>query len=97
MIFVFSDKYLNIKKLKSHKRRDNKMHIKDIPQLDQLSISDKILLVEELWDNIYSEADQVPVPQSHIAELENRLARYTAHPETLLSFDELRTRIESRK
>ncbi|MBI5102900.1 MAG: addiction module protein [Nitrospirae bacterium] len=72
------------------------MHVKDIPQIDKLSIPEKILLVEDLWDNIYSAASDVPVPQSHISELDKRLARHKSNPGELLSLDELRKNIESR-
>jgi hypothetical protein len=39
----------------------------------------------------------VPVPQSHIEELDRRLKRYKSAPGMLLSLEELRTRIERRK
>ncbi len=73
------------------------MRVTDIPQIEKISIPEKILLVEDLWDNIYSEEFDVPVPQSHMAELDRRLARHKSSPGELLSLDELRKRIESRK
>ena len=38
------------------------MRVTDIPQIDKLSIPEKIILVEDLWDNIYSSEFDVPVP-----------------------------------
>ncbi len=73
------------------------MHISDIPEITKLSTPEKILLVEDLWDNIASDESVVPVPQSHMDELDKRLKRYELGPGNLLSFEELRTRIESRK
>jgi putative addiction module component (TIGR02574 family) len=73
------------------------MRITDIPQIDKLSIPEKILLVEDLWDNIYSADVDVPVPQSHMSELDKRMASHKAGPGELLSLEELRKRIESRK
>jgi len=73
------------------------MRIKDIPQIKKLSIPEKILLVEDLWDNISSEESAITVPQSHMTELNRRLAKHTSSPGDLLSLDELRKRIESRK
>ena len=73
------------------------MHVKDIPEINKLSIPEKILLVDDLWDNIYFAEFDVPVPQSHISELDRRLARHKSNPGKLLSLDELRTRIESKK
>jgi putative addiction module component (TIGR02574 family) len=73
------------------------MRVADIPQLEKLTVSEKILLVEDIWDNISAEESIIPVPQSHIAELDKRLARHKSGPGTLLSIDELRTKIELRK
>lgn len=73
------------------------MHIKDIPHIEKLSIPEKILLVEDLWDNISAEESAIPVPQSHMTELDSRLAKHKSNPGELLSLDELRKRIESRK
>lgn len=73
------------------------MRVIDIPQIKKLSIPEKILLVEDLWDNISSEESAIPVPQSHMKELDRRLARHKSSPGELLSLDELRTKIESRK
>ena len=73
------------------------MRVKDIPQIEKLSVSEKILLVEDIWDNISSEESAIPVPRSHIKELERRLAGHKSGPGELLSLDELRARIDLRK
>jgi len=73
------------------------MRVKDLPEISKLSTPEKILLVEDLWDNISADDSSIPVPESHKAELDNRLKRYQAAPGTLLSLDDLRTRIEKRK
>jgi putative addiction module component (TIGR02574 family) len=73
------------------------MRVSDIHEIAKLSTPEKILLVEDLWDSIASDESAVPVPQSHMEELDRRLNRYGSSPGTLLSLDELRTRIEKRK
>lgn len=45
------------------------MSVKDIPDIKKLSTAEKILLVEDLWDSIASDESVVPVPQSHMEEL----------------------------
>ena len=40
------------------------MRVKDIPQIEKLSVSEKILLVEDIWDNISSEESAIPVPRA---------------------------------
>ena len=73
------------------------MRIADIPEIDSLSTSEKILLVEDLWDRIAVGESRVPVPQSHKEELDRRLGHYKSHPGSLLSLDELQERIERKK
>ena len=73
------------------------MRASDIPEIIQLSIPEKILLVEDLWDSIASDESAVRVPQSHVEELHRRFKRYESAPGNLLSLEELQTRIERRK
>lgn len=73
------------------------MRLDEIPEIDRLSIPEKILLVEDLWDSIASDESSVPVPQSHVKELDRRLKRYGSHPGDILSLEELQRRIEKRK
>lgn len=73
------------------------MHINDIPEIAQLSVPEKILFVEELWDSIAQDESRVSVPQSHQDELDRRLQSYTAAPGNLLSLEELQARIERNK
>ena len=44
------------------------MTLADIPGIRQLSVAERILLVEELWDSIAAEPASVPVPPSHRAD-----------------------------
>jgi putative addiction module component (TIGR02574 family) len=73
------------------------MRVKDLPEIAKLSTPEKILLVEDLWDNISADDSSIPVPESHKAELDKRLKRYHSAPGTLLSLDDLSARIEKRK
>ena len=73
------------------------MRVKDLPEISKLSTPEKILLVEDLWDNISAEDSSIPVLESHKTELDNRLKRYQPAPGALLSLDDLKTRIEKRR
>jgi putative addiction module component (TIGR02574 family) len=73
------------------------MRLTDIPEIARLSTPEKILLVEDLWDSIVSDELSVPVPQSHLEELDQRLKRYASHPGELLSLETLACRVERRK
>ncbi len=73
------------------------MRATDIPEITKLSTPEKILLVEDLWDSIVSDESVVPVPPSHMEELDRRLKRFESTPGPLLSLDELQVGIERRK
>lgn len=73
------------------------MRVKDIPEIEKLSISEKILLVEDIWDSIATEESSVLVPQAHIDELDRRHEKHKSGLGTLMSLDELKKRIDIRK
>ena len=73
------------------------MRASDIPEIIKLSTPEKILFVEDLWDSISMEEADVPVPESHKAELDRRLRQYELAPGPLLTLEELKPRIEKRK
>lgn len=49
---------------------------RSIMKIDQLSQSEKILLVENLWDSIRAEAEASPLTEAQRLELDRRLAEY---------------------
>jgi len=69
------------------------MRVDAIPEISRLSTAEKILLVEDLWDSIAADAAPLPVPQSHLDELERRWARFAAAPGDVLSLDELKATV----
>ena len=38
-----------------------------------LSVAERILLAEELWDSVATCAENLPVPQEHLEELKRRI------------------------
>lgn len=73
------------------------MNLTDIPQIAKLSVPEKILLVEDLWDSIARDDKKIPMPESHKKELDARFARHSVSPGELLTLEELKDRIEARK
>ena len=74
------------------------MRLTDIPEINRLSVPEKILLVEDPWDSIAEDESSVPVPASHMEELDKRIHAYEFRSRaTYLSLEELRSRIERRK
>jgi putative addiction module component (TIGR02574 family) len=68
------------------------MEINYMREIEKLDLSEKIKFVEELWDSILSEEPNIPVPESHISELHKR--KSTVRKEDLLTFDELKSRVD---
>ncbi|MBI2300128.1 MAG: addiction module protein [Armatimonadetes bacterium] len=61
--------------------------------IDQLSLAERILLVEEIWDSIAAEVEAPDIPQSHRDELDRRLAAEDANPGDGASWEEAKARL----
>jgi putative addiction module component (TIGR02574 family) len=61
--------------------------------IDRLSVSERIRLVEEIWDSIADEADSLEIPQSHKDELDRRLEAYERDPRAGSSWEEVKARL----
>ncbi len=70
----------------------------DLKTLRQLSVAERIQLVEDLWDSIAEEApdDAFPVSAELAAELDRRLAEADADPTAGVEWSEVRSAIENR-
>ena len=64
--------------------------------IDRLSVAERILLVEEIWDSIAAEPAALDIPESHKQELDRRLAEYEANPAAGSTWDEVKARILGR-
>jgi putative addiction module component (TIGR02574 family) len=66
-----------------------------MPEIKKLSMPEKILLVEDLWESIAADSSMMPIPESHKSELQRRLAIFDNHPGDLISIEELKLGITS--
>jgi putative addiction module component (TIGR02574 family) len=73
------------------------VRVADIPGFTDLNGSEKLLLAEEIWGSLTRDETSVPVPASHVEELDKRLARQRANPGPLLTLEELQQRVASRR
>jgi putative addiction module component (TIGR02574 family) len=64
-----------------------------IPRFDELSSAEKLLLLEELWDNLAGEPSEVPVADWQKQELERRYQEYVKNPSEGSSWSEVRERL----
>jgi putative addiction module component (TIGR02574 family) len=68
----------------------------DIPELKVLSVSEKLLLVEDLWSEIAAELESLPLPQWHVQALEESAAEYKVNPIEGTPWTVVRARILAR-
>lgn len=61
-----------------------------IKELSRLNKSEKIILVEALWDSIASDPEQVDVPEHHRSILEERLQTLDKDTYNGKAWDEIR-------
>lgn len=69
------------------------------PQLTrvfELTLSEKLQLVEDLWDSIASDPDRIPVLEWQKEELAKRKAAYLKKPDSSSSYEVVKERIRSK-
>jgi putative addiction module component (TIGR02574 family) len=66
-----------------------------IPELQTLSAAEKFALAIELWDELASNPDQIPVTDDQLDELDRRFEDYQRNPDKVLSWEEVKAKILS--
>jgi putative addiction module component (TIGR02574 family) len=61
-----------------------------------LSPSEKLQLVEDLWDDLAAAPEAVPVHDWHTEELARRKANLMQHPTSGLTWEDVQRRVRSR-
>ena len=70
--------------------------IKDtIPELQTLSPAQKFALAIELWDELASNPDEIPVTDEQLNELDRRFDEYQRDPDKVVTWEEVKSRILS--
>ena len=58
--------------------------------IDQLSVEDRIALVQEIWDSVAADLEQAPLSEAQRRELERRLADSLARPDAVTPWEEIK-------
>ncbi len=58
--------------------------------IDRLSVEERIALVEEIWDSIAAEVEQLPLTETQQQELERRLAAHQANPRNVVPWEQVK-------
>jgi len=64
--------------------------------IDQMSVRDRLDLIEQIWDSLPEQVEPQDVPEWHRAELAQRRARAETDPGGGLSWREVFQRLEQR-
>ena len=63
--------------------------------IQQLSIAERLQLVQDIWDSITLSPDLVPVTDQQQQELDNRLERYNQNPDSGKSWEEVKQKFNN--
>ena len=66
-----------------------------IPELQSLSPAQKFALVMELWDELVSNPDEIPVTDEQLNELDRRFEEYRRDPDKVVAWEDVKARILS--
>lgn len=69
------------------------MILETLPQIHAMSATEKLLLVSELWDEISSHAEDVPVSREVMEELDRRAEEYVRDPSAVISWEDAKERV----
>ena len=59
----------------------------------ELSVAERLQLVQDIWDSIVADASNLPLPEAHRRELDRRLAAYRVDPTAGDSWEVVQARI----
>jgi putative addiction module component (TIGR02574 family) len=72
------------------------MSQRNIAELLELPVSERIQLVEDLWDSIAEGPDALPVTEEQACELDRRLEAHRNDPGAAIPWSEVRARLTER-
>jgi putative addiction module component (TIGR02574 family) len=67
--------------------------VKDFAQLLELPATERLQLVEALWDSLVEVPEAVPISDDVREELDRRLAAYYANPSSARPWDEIKAEL----
>lgn len=74
-------------------RNVNLMNVTLATEISRLTPVEKLRLVEELWDTLAADPDQLPIPEWHQQALAEAQAAYESNPEAGSPWPEVKVRI----
>lgn len=68
-----------------------------LPDVSQLSVAERIIVVEQIWDSIAAEQQASTLTPAQEAELDRRLESSRQSPNAGASWEEVKARIQAKK
>ncbi len=72
------------------------MHRPSLEELRQMSVEDRLRLLEDVWTSLDEEHDRLPIPKWHEEELNRRLMAFEDNPEAGSPWPEVKKRLLER-
>lgn len=69
------------------------MILERFPEVQQLTPSEKLIFVSELWNDLEAHPSEVPVSRETIEELDRRMEDFQKHPEQFTTWEAVKERI----
>jgi putative addiction module component (TIGR02574 family) len=66
-------------------------------EISQISVADRLSLIDLLWDSMAENPDLLPVPEAQQQELDRRLANLESDPAAGSSWEAVKARIGQRQ
>jgi putative addiction module component (TIGR02574 family) len=67
-----------------------------LADIEQLSLAERIQLVQDIWDTIVATPEQLPVTEAQRQELDRRLDAYRQDPQGGTSWQEIKAKVMRR-
>ena len=74
---------------------DGQLNSNSIEDIKKLSVAERILIVEDIWDSIFLSEEDFPITDEQKKELDSRLEAYKKNPDEGKSWKEVRDNIRS--
>jgi putative addiction module component (TIGR02574 family) len=68
-----------------------------IAEIAQMSVTERVQLVEDIWDTVANDLNELPLTEAQVAELDRRLDDLDRNPDAGSTWEEVKMRIQGRK
>jgi putative addiction module component (TIGR02574 family) len=62
--------------------------------IEQLTIAERVQLVEEIWDSVAASPERLPLTDAQRQELDRRLALHEREPNRVTPWEEVRAKLQ---